>query len=162
MSEQINNPSVKTDRGIFLFYFEKFLSSDLTAFAAIGNESAKAQMPEMSFAIIIGKVYAPLVSLYAIVNARCPPKVNAAEIANAELIIVPRRSISLSHSKVGVLETIVVSNPIVLVSLTLSFLPSRARGFFSSFDTIYIKGNAPESTIAAFTQTIPPSLSGAR
>ena len=77
-------------------------------------DSAKAQAPEMSFAIIIGKVYAPLVSLYAIVNARCPPKVNAAEMANAELIIIPRRSILLTISKVGVLETIVVTSPSVL------------------------------------------------
>ncbi len=108
-----------------------------------------AHTPEIILPTIIGII--KLLSK-VIVKAKCPPKVNAADTAKAELSTVPFLSILFITPKVETLVTRVPRKDTADVSLILSFEPNEVKGFLSVLDKTNIRGKAPERVTQALAQ----------
>ena len=105
--------------------------------------------PDITLPIIIGTI--KLLSK-AIVKARCPPKVKAADTAKAEFRTMPFLSILFITPKVDTLVTIVPRKDTVEVSLIFNFEPNNDIGFLRILDKTNIRGKAPERVTQALAQ----------
>ena len=86
-------------------------------------------------------------------NARCPPSANDAETAKALLSTRPFLFILSATPKVDALVTTLPRSAIAEILFIPTKEPSLFKGLLSNFETINIKGSAPERVTQALAQT---------